>query len=269
MSDAGNFLEFDWRGRAVRVELAWIAPEKSAAPLLVFLHEGLGSVAMWKDFPQALCAAVGCRGLVYSRPGYGRSTPRASDEIWDVDFMHRQAHEVLPALLKALTIDEPVWLFGHSDGGSIALLYAARFPQRVAGAIVLAPHIMVEDLSVQSIEAARTAYLETDLRARLSAYHDDPDSAFWGWNRIWLAPQFRSWSIEQEIESIACPLLALQGTRDEYGTMKQIEGIAQAVAHAELIELPACGHSPQRDQPEQLIAAATRFMQDHNPGDKP
>ena len=107
------------------------------------------------------------------------------------------------------------------------------------------------------------------MRARLGAYHDDPDSAFWGWNRIWLAPEFRSWTIEKEIESIACPLLALQGMRDEYGTMKQIEGIALAVPHAELIELPACGHSPQRDQPEQLIAAVTRFMQKHNPGDKP
>ncbi len=267
MNDTGNFVEIDWRGRTVRIELAWIAPQKSTAPLLVFLHEGLGSVAMWKDFPQALCAAVGCRGLVYSRPGYGRSTPRAPEEIWDVDFMHRQAFEVLPALFAALAIDEPIWLLGHSDGGSIALLYAARFPQRVAGAIVLAPHILVEDLSVQSIEVARKTYLEADLRARLGAYHDDPDSAFWGWNRIWLAPEFRSWTIEKEIESIACPLLALQGMRDEYGTMKQIEGIALAVPHAELIELPACGHSPQRDQPEQLIAAVTRFMQKHNPGD--
>lgn len=269
MSDATSFVEFDWRDHSVRVETRWVAPEKSAAPLLVFLHEGLGSVAMWKDFPQALCAAVGCRGLVYSRPGYGRSTPREPDEIWGPDFMHRQAYEVLPALLEALGIEDPVWLLGHSDGGSIALLYAARFPQRLAGAIVLAPHILVEDLSVQSIALARKAYLETDLRARLSAYHDDPDSAFWGWNRIWLAPEFRNWTIEKEIESIVCPLLALQGTNDEYGTMKQIQGIVQAVSHAELIELPACGHSPQRDQPEQLIAAVTRFMRQHNPGDKP
>ncbi len=269
MSDAANFVEIDWLGRAVRVETRWVAPEKSAVRLLVFLHEGLGSVAMWKDFPQRLCAAVGCRGLVYSRPGYGRSTPREPDETWGPDFMHRQAFEVLPALLEALRIDEPVWLFGHSDGGSIALLYAARFPQRVAGAVVLAPHIMVEDLSVQSIAAARKTYLETDLRERLGAYHDDPDSPFWGWNRIWLAPEFRNWSIEKEIESIVCPLLALQGARDEYGTMKQIQGIAQAVAQAELVELPDCGHSPQRDQPDLLIAAVTRFMQQHNPGDPP
>ncbi len=267
MSQAASFVQIDWRESALRIEIEWIAREKSAAPLLVFLHEGLGSVAMWKDFPQALCAAVGCRGLVYSRPGYGRSTPRAPEEIWDLDFMHRQAVEVLPALLLALDIDAPPWLFGHSDGGSIALLYAAHFPQRVAGAIVVAPHILVEDLSVASIAVARSAYLENDLRARLANYHDDPDSAFWGWNRIWLKPQFRDWSIETEIESIACPLLALQGVYDEYGTMKQIQGIARAVPQTELVELPDCGHSPQRDQPERLIAAVTEFMHNHNRGE--
>ncbi len=270
MSAAASFVEIDWRARPVRIEVAWIARERSTAPLLVFLHEGLGSVAMWKDFPQRMCEASGCRGLVYSRPGYGRSTPRAPEEVWDMDFMHRQAHEVLPALLTALGIDaqmEPPWLFGHSDGGSIALLYAARFPQRLAGAIVVAPHIMVEDLSVQSIALARSSYLETNLRTRLATYHDDPDSAFWGWNRIWLRPEFRHWSIEKEIESIRCPLLALQGVYDEYGTMKQIQGIARAVPQAELLELPDCGHSPQRDQPERLIAAVSHFMQNHKTGE--
>ena len=271
MNKAASLVEIGWGARLVHIEVEWIACEKSSAPLLVFLHEGLGSVAMWKDFPRRLCTAAKCRGLVYSRPGYGRSTPRPPEEIWDVDFMHHQAHEVLPVLLEALGIDtqvDPPWLFGHSDGGSIALLYAARFPQRLAGAIVVAPHIMVEDLSVQSIARARSAYLESDLRARLANYHRDPESAFWGWNRIWLAPQFRLWSIEKEIESIRCPVLALQGVYDEYGTMKQIQGIAKAVPQAELLELPDCGHSPQRDQPQRLIAAVTRFMDTHNPGDK-
>ncbi|HYA59080.1 MAG TPA: alpha/beta fold hydrolase, partial [Burkholderiaceae bacterium] len=220
-----EFVDILWGSRKVRVEHQWIDSAKSAAPLIVFLHEGLGSLTMWRDFPQRLCKAAGCRGLVYSRPGYGRSTPRAANEAWGLDFMHRQAHEVLPALLAALGIDtqaHPPWLFGHSDGGSITLLYAARFPQRLAGAIVLAPHIVVEDLSVASIQKARTAYLQTDLRQRLAKYHEDPDSAFWGWNDIWLLPPFREWSIEAELDSIRCPLLAVQGLDDEYGTLEQI-----------------------------------------------
>jgi len=258
-----SFVEIDWAGRPVRIEYQWLAPERSSAPLIVFLHEGLGSVAMWKDFPKQLCERLGWRGLVYSRPGYGRSTPRAASEIWGVDFMHRQAHEVLPALLKALAIDgaaQPLWLLGHSDGASIALLYAARFTLQVAGLVLLAPHIMVEDISVASIEKARQAYLNTDLRTRLAKYHDDPDSAFGGWNQIWLDPAFRAWSIENEIATIDCPLLAVMGLDDEYGSLKQIEGIAVALPQTELLKLKACGHSPQRDQPERLIEAACAFM---------
>ena len=261
-----EFVEITWRERRVRIEHAWIAPDRQAAPLLVFLHEGLGSLAMWKDFPARLCAAVGARGLVYSRPGYGRSTPRAAEEAWGLDFMHRQAHEVLPALLAALGVDaerDRPWLFGHSDGGSIALLYVARFPQAVAGAVVLAPHILVEDLSVASIAKAREAYETSGLRERLSKYHDDPDSAFWGWNRIWLHPPFRDWSIEDEIAAITCPLLAVQGLDDEYGTLEQIRGIARRVPQTRLLELPDCGHSPQRDQPDAVIAATQQLIAGH------
>jgi pimeloyl-ACP methyl ester carboxylesterase len=266
-----HFADIHWAGRLVRIEHAFVGVDAPRAPLMVFLHEGLGSLAMWKDFPQRLCAELGCRGLVYSRPGYGKSTPRAAEEAWGLDFMHRQAHEVLPALLAALHIDvqaSPPWLFGHSDGGSIALLYAARFPQQVAGAIVLAPHIQVEDLSVASIEEARVAYETTDLRQRLARYHDDPDSAFYGWNRIWLHPPFKQWSIEAEIAAIRCPILAVQGLDDEYGTLEQIRGIARGVPRTQLLELPACGHSPHRDQPETLIQAATSFFQHHHTGDK-
>jgi pimeloyl-ACP methyl ester carboxylesterase len=262
-----EFVDVDWAGRPVRIEHAWIARERRGAPLLVFLHEGLGSLAMWKDFPRELCDAAGCRGLVYSRPGYGRSTPRAAEEAWGVDFMHRQAQQVLPALLAALDIDtraEPPWLFGHSDGGSIALLHAAAFPRRVAGAIVLAPHILVEDLSVTSIKKAREAYLATDLKQRLAKYHDDPDSAFWGWNDIWLHPPFKHWSIESELAPITCPLLAVQGLDDEYGTLEQIRGIARRAPQTRLLELAGCGHSPHRDQPAALIAAVTTFVQ-HSP----
>jgi pimeloyl-ACP methyl ester carboxylesterase len=260
---ATAFVDVPWDGRAVRIEHQWLAPERASAPLIVFLHEGLGSLSMWKDFPQRLCDAAGARGLVYSRPGYGRSTPRAADEAWGLDFMHRQAHEVLPALLSALRIDnEKPWLFGHSDGGSIALLYASQFSDRLAGAIVLAPHIVVEDLSVQSIAETRAAYLNADLRQRLAKHHDDPDSAFWGWNDIWLHPPFRQWSIEREIEAIACPLLAMQGLDDEYGTLEQIRGIARRLPKTRLLELPDCGHSPHRDRPERVIDASAAFLRE-------
>jgi pimeloyl-ACP methyl ester carboxylesterase len=264
VSAAPEFIALDWGGRRVRIEHQWLGERGGREPLLVFLHEGLGSVAMWKDFPARLCAALGFRGLVYSRPGYGRSTPGDADEVWDVDFMHRQAHELLPALLAALGVDgERPWLFGHSDGGSIALLYAARHPDRVGGVLVLAPHIMVEDVSVRSIEHARSVYRETDLRSRLAKYHDDPDTAFWRWNRIWLDPAFRRWSIENEIASVACPVLAVQGVDDEYGTLEQIRGIARVVPRTELLELPACGHTPHRDHPEAVIDAVSTFVQRH------
>ena len=265
------FAHITWRGRDVRIEHRWIAPERTDRPLLVFLHEGLGSVSMWRDFPQRLCEAANVRGLVYSRPGYGRSTPRSADEHWAPDFMHRQAHEVLPALLEALSVDtaaNPPWLLGHSDGGSIALLHAARWPTRVAGAIVLAPHILVEDLSIASIAQARTAYETTDLRKRLARHHDDPDSAFRGWNDIWLHPDFRAWNIERELAPITCPLLAVQGLDDEYGTLEQIRGIARRLPHTQLLELPACGHSPHKDQPAALIEAAARFIEQHTRGGK-
>lgn len=257
------FVEVMWNGQPVRIEHCWIAPQRKQRPLMVFLHEGLGSVSMWRDFPQRLCAATGMRGLVYSRPGYGRSTPRHGDERWATDFMHRQAQELLPALLRALRIDvatDRPWLFGHSDGGSIALLHAARWSHLVAGTIVLAPHILVEDVSVASIAQAREAYLHTDLRQRLARHHDDPDSAFWGWNDVWLHPDFRAWSIEDQIASIGCPLLAVQGLDDEYGTLEQIRGIARRVPQTQLLELPQCGHSPHRDQPDALIEAVTRFV---------
>ena len=257
-----DFVSLPWDGREIRIEHRSVDGPPDA-PLMVFLHEGLGSVAMWKDFPDQLCDALGWRGLVYSRTGYGGSKLYTPEQTWGLDFMHRQAHEVLPALFDALDIDvdlQPPWLFGHSDGGSIALLYAARFTQDVAGAVVLAPHIKVEDLSLASIEKAREAYLGGDLPRRLARYHDDPDSAFWGWNRIWLHPPFRQWSIEAEIAAITCPLLAVQGVDDEYGTLEQIRGIARRVPQTELLELPDCGHAPHRDQAEGLMAAVQAFV---------
>lgn len=253
-----RFAGIAWRGRPVTIEYQWLAPERRDAPLAVFLHEGLGSVAMWKDFPAQWCEALGLRGLVWSRPGYGCSTPRAADEHWANDFMHRQADEVLPAFLQAVGVREPPWLFGHSDGASIALLHACRHP--VAGVIAMAPHTMVEQLSVDSIARAREAYLHGGLRERLARYHDDVDSAFWGWNDVWLSAGFRRWSIEDEIRAIACPVLALQGLRDEYGTLAHVRGIAARLPQARVVEIADCGHSPQRDQPQAVIDACRRFL---------
>ena len=266
MSEAIEFAELDVDGRRFSIEYEWVGAGQQT---LVFLHEGLGSRAMWKQFPADLCAALGCRGLLYSRPGYGASSPRADGETWPVDFMHQQAHRLLPALLAQLGIDvraEPPWLFGHSDGASIALLYAARFPEALRGLIVLAPHIRVETLCISSIEQARRAYRETDLRKKLARYHQSPDSTFYGWNDVWLDPAFRQWSIETEIESIRCPVLAIQGVDDEYGTLEQIRGIARRVRETELLVLDQCGHSPQRDQPAKVIESCRDFVRDRAPG---
>ncbi len=255
-----GFAELDWRGRRVRIETRRI-DAAAPAPVMVFLHEGLGSVAMWKDFPERCCERTGLPGLVFSRPGYGRSTPRAPDECWAPDFLHRQAHEVLPPLLAALGIERP-WLFGHSDGGSIALLHAAR--HAVAGVVVVAPHVFVEPISITSIEKAREAYATTDLRERLARYHDEPDSAFRGWNDIWLDPAFVHWNIEAELGTIACPVLAVQGEDDEYGTLAQIERIRDRLPSTELVVLPRCGHSPHRDRPDALLDTTARFVQTHS-----
>lgn len=256
---ASSFVQLDWRGRPLSLEYRWVGSADAGRPVVVFLHEGLGSVAMWKDFPQRFCDEHNLRGLVYSRYGYGASTPRPKDERWRPDFMHRQAREVLPALLDALGIERP-WLFGHSDGGSIALLHAASFAEKLRGVIVLAPHIFVEDISVDNIAATREAYLAQGLRERLARYHADVDSAFWGWNDIWLDPAFRDWNIEAELGRIRCPLLAIQGEDDEYGTLEQVNGIARRAPQAKVLVLPQCGHSPHRDQPEALSREAGGFI---------
>jgi pimeloyl-ACP methyl ester carboxylesterase len=174
--------------------------------------------------------------------------------------MHRQAEEVLPALLAALEVPPLPWLFGHSDGASIALLYAAAFPEAPAGVVALAPHLFVEEVSVRSIAATRSAYLATDLRARLARYHEDADSAFFGWNDIWLDPAFRAWNIEREVTRIRCPVLAIQGEDDEYGTMAQVDRLAQCVPGATLVKLAQCGHSPHRDQPDRVVEAVASFV---------
>jgi len=245
----------------VRIEYERIAGD-AAAPTLVFLHEGLGSVSMWRDFPGRVAGATGCAALVYSRRGYGGSTPLAGARA--PDYMHVEALSVLPALLDVLAIDDPV-LIGHSDGASIALIHtgAAKRPAqgKVRGVVALAPHVFVEPLSIASIARAREQYATTDLRSRLSRHHADVDSAFRGWNDIWLAPAFRRWNIEASLPGIECPLLLIQGRDDEYGTLAQLDAIeAHVRGPVERVVLDDCGHAPQRDQPEATLAAMHRFI---------
>jgi pimeloyl-ACP methyl ester carboxylesterase len=244
----------------LELELSRIpAPDGSTRTPIVFLHEGLGSVSMWREWPRDVCSAAQRGGFVYSRQGYGRSQAiadvRGSGRL-KPDYMHREALEVLPRLLEELGIDKPV-LLGHSDGGTIALIHAAHFP--VTACIVMAPHVVVEDVSVQAIEQARVAYETTDLRSRLARYHADVDSAFWQWNDIWLDPAFRSFDIRAECRRIHAPVLALQGRDDAYGTLRQIEEIEPAGAiRREVLE--QCGHSPHKDQPQASLEAVTRFL---------
>ena len=240
-----------------RIEYERIEVARAPRPTLVFLHEGLGSVAMWRDFPSRVAHAINCNAVTCSRYGYGRSDPLA--EARTARYMHDEALTVLPEFLDALAIDRPI-LIGHSDGGSIALIFAGSGLRPVTAVVTLAAHVMVEDVSVASIAAAKTAYETTNLRAKLARYHADVDSAFWGWNRIWLAPDFRAWNIEEYLPRIACPVLALQGADDEYGTMEQMRRIGEGVRDVELLALQDCRHSAHKDQPQAVIEAITRFV---------
>jgi pimeloyl-ACP methyl ester carboxylesterase len=245
------------QGKEIEVVRLVSAHPRPGAPAMVFLHEGLGSVSMWRDFPQRVADATGCEAFVFSRHGYGKSTPIS--EPRGVRYMHDEALVTLPALLDALGVDAP-FLFGHSDGASIALIHAGGAHRPLAGIIVMAPHVLVEDVSVTSIEQAKVAYERTDLRSRLGRYHTDVDSAFRGWNDIWLHPDFRAWNIEEYLPTIACPVMAIQGEDDEYGTMDQIERIARGAPDVDLVRLADCRHSPHKDQPEAVIDAVAGFV---------
>lgn len=237
------------------IEYVWVAEGLPPAATVVMLHEGLGSVSMWRDFPRRLADCVQHRVLAYSRQGYGGSArlvaPRAPS------YMHDEALVVLPALLAELDIERPI-LFGHSDGASIALIHAARHPVR--GVIALAPHVFVEELSIRNIAAAKLAYETTDLRARLARHHADVDGAFRGWNDAWLQPAFRDWNIEAFLPDIDCPVLVIQGQDDEYGTEEQLRRIQKGARTTDLLLLPDCGHSPHRDQPEKVLESVSLWM---------
>jgi pimeloyl-ACP methyl ester carboxylesterase len=227
-------------------------------PELVFLHEGLGSVSHWKDFPARVGAATRCSVTVYSRYGSGQSD--VLTEPREVRYMHDEAFIVLPELLSQLGIEKPI-LIGHSDGGSIALIYAGTH-QNVRSLILLAPHVFVEDLSVASIAKAKTLFESTDLPQKLGRHHRDAVRTFWGWNNIWLHSDFRRWNIEEYLPRITCPALVIQGLEDQYGTMAQVEAIRkQSGGPVEIMALADCRHSPQRDQSEAVLSAITAFVE--------
>ena len=241
-----------------RLEVLRIQAAVRNAPELVFLHEGLGSVSHWKDFPARVVEAAGCPVTVYSRYGSGNSDllqgPRG------VRYMHDEALVTLPDLLAQLGIDNPI-LVGHSDGGSIALIYAGAH-DRVRGLVLLAPHVFVEDLSIASIAEAKQKFETTNLPEKLARHHRDAARTFWGWNDIWLHPEFRNWNIEEYLQRITCPILAIQGLDDQYGTMAQVEAIRkQSGGPVEVLALADCQHSAQRDQPEAVLEAIVKFVQ--------
>ena len=260
--------------RGVNLETAHIPGPPNRSPL-VFLHEGLGSVGMWHQkghhWPSDLCAATGRAGWLYSRRGYGQSDPiedvrgpsRRKDG-WPVgrhtpDYMHQEAMEVLPEWLAAVGIQRPV-LVGHSDGATIALIHASQHP--VAACVAMAPHVFVEDKALEAIEQARLAYCASDgaFRKRLARFHADPDNAFWQWNDVWLSEAFRTFDIRAQCAEIGAPLLCLQGVQDAYGTLEQLDAIQAANPRCTRLDLPECGHSPHRDQPENLTTAVAEFL---------
>ena len=245
-----SFLEV--RGR--KIESQRLGPAEG--PTLVFLHEGLGSLGLWRDFPRQLSQATGLGAFVYSRAGYGQSDAEPLPR--PVRYMHDEA-ELLPEVLRAAGVRDPI-LVGHSDGASIALIHAGS--GGAARALALeAPHVFTEEGGLRSIAAMREQYQTTDLRARLARHHRDPDAAFLGWNGAWLNPDFRAWNIEEFVDRIAQPILLVQGENDEYGTALQLESIRRrAKGRVETALLPQCGHSPHRDQPEKTLAAMTAFI---------
>jgi pimeloyl-ACP methyl ester carboxylesterase len=229
-------------------------------PTLIFLHEGLGSIRQWRDFPARVAQATGCRAFVYDRYGYGQSDV-LQQKRRDVRFMHEEAIGTLPELISQLEIQKPI-LVGHSDGASIALIHAGA-GNAVRGVAAMAPHVFIEPICIDSIAQAKKAFETTDLPQRLGRYHRDVSKTFYGWADVWLDPHFERWDIRDDfLPKIACPVLAIQGYDDEYGTMAQLDEIARRVAGpCELMKLEKCGHSPFRDQPEKTLSALRDFIE--------
>ena len=251
-----NIQQFQITVQGRSLEVQRISGRIPGAPELVFLHEGLGSVSHWKDFPARVGEATGCPVTVYSRYGSGNSA--LLTEARPVRYMHDEGLDVVPDLLAQLQIENPI-LIGHSDGASIAIIYSGAH-DHVRGLVLLAPHVFVEDLSVASITEAKVQFETTNLPEKLGRHHHDPAKTFWGWNEIWLHPDFRAWNIEEYLPRIACPVLVIQGVDDQYGTMAQVEAIRRQVkGEVQVVALENCRHSPQRDQPEATLEAIRQF----------
>lgn len=242
-----------------RLEYAHLGPQPTEAPTLVLLHEGLGSVGLWGDFPERLQRATGCGVFVYSRAGYGASDPVALPR--PLDYMQREAREVLPPLLDAIGLRSGV-LIGHSDGASIAAVHLGQIRDpRIEAAVLIAPHFLVEEMCVAAIAEAKIAYETTDLRTRLARWHGDVDVAFRGWNDAWLDPDFRFWDIREALATVSRPMLVIQGADDQYGTLIQVE-TARDLSPAPVVTeiLARVKHSPHREAGEATVAAITRFF---------
>jgi pimeloyl-ACP methyl ester carboxylesterase len=240
------------------LEYRMIGPTPDSAPTIVMLHEGLGSAGLWGDFPEKLQAATGAGVFAYSRAGYGASSPVQLPR--PLDYMHIEATDVLPKVLDAIGFRRGL-LLGHSDGASIAAIYAgSRQDHRVQGVVMIAPHFIVEDISVKSIAEIKVTYETTELKAKLARWHKEVDNAFYGWNGAWLDPKFRDWDISEYLAYIRVPVAIIQGERDQYGTMRQVE-IAREECYCpvEVTEVPEAGHSPHREAPGATLDAITQF----------
>jgi pimeloyl-ACP methyl ester carboxylesterase len=255
----------DGRGRLAlsggEIELLDV-PGEDGKPSLVLLHEGLGSVGLWRGFPERLAAATNSRTIAFSRYGHGQSDPPPKPRT--PTFMHEEALEVLPELVAKLGIHEPL-LVGHSDGASIALIYAAQHP--VTAVVAIAPHVFVEDMCLAEIRQTKQTFETTDLQERMGRHHRDPDAAFYGWNDVWLHPEFPRWNIEDELPAIRAPLLLIQGTKDQYGTMAQLDSIEQRANGPVTRVHLACQHSPPTELPDETAEAIAAFTSDLPPSD--
>ncbi|MFV0246209.1 MAG: alpha/beta fold hydrolase [Qingshengfaniella sp.] len=234
------------------------APSPLSGPVIVMLHEGLGCLALWRDFPRAIAQATGLPVFVYSRVGYGQSDP--VDLPRPLDYMTREAVDVLPDVLDAVGAESYV-LMGHSDGATIAAEYAGRVPDpRVRGLVLMAPHFFTEPGGLAEIARARTAFEQDGLKERMAKYHRDPEGAFRGWNGAWLDPGFEAWNVADVIDYIRIPALVIQGVEDQYGTIVQVREVeTRSYAPVDVALLPDCRHAPQFDQPEATLAAVSEF----------
>ena len=240
----------------LRLECKFWAAPAPAAQTIVLLHEGLGSLELWRDFPDRLCAATGCNILTYSRLGHGRSDQPATAR--NQRYLHQEAQQVLPRVIKHFDLTLPI-LFGHSDGASIALLYAAAFPPAVSAIVVAAPHLFVEEITLAGIRLADDRFA-SGLEQRLSRYHNDAAALFFAWRDIWLSEPFLQWNIEAAVKDVRCPILAIQGEADQYGTLAQIERIKELAGQTELLVLPGCGHAPHQEKTEVVLERVAEFL---------